>query len=343
MFKPGLIIVFIIFISFALFGGCGEKKDGKTDGSKMDSVASSLIKKDSLTGKDKVMLRYVVKPGEKFNYRINVKTSRTAKGTATKDQEQKEENEMNYFYSKEVKDIDASGYVTFTTTVDSINITSSFGTEKRVYNSNVNDSNLHSRDFFEYTALIKSPFYMRVSPTGEITDMFGLEKIYDNIFKELGDTLSEQEKSRIKDSFGKDAITEIMQQEYQIFPGTEVITDSSWVKSFTTMAIVFEVLNNAKYTFKGLENKDGKVLANIEAMLNVEFKNKEAKEGGIKATLEDSETSGSGKIQVNLSRGCVQHKETSTLLKMNMKLSAQGQSEISHQGITTSIVVSLLN
>jgi hypothetical protein len=173
--------------------------------------------------------------------------------------------------------------------------------------------------------------------------MFGLEKIYENLFKELGDTLNEQEKGRVKEAFGKDAIIEIMQQEYQIFPGGEVLTDSSWVKTFTTMAIVFEVLNNAKYTFKGIEKKDGKVFANVEALLNVEFKTKEAKEGGIKLTLEDSETSGSGKIQVNLSRGCVHYKETATTLKMNMKLSAQGQTEKSQQGITTNIVVTLLN
>ena len=343
MFKPAIIGIFIILISVMLFNGCGDKKDGKTDNGKVDSVAASLIKKDSVTGKDKVLLKYIVKPGDKMFYKINVKTARTAKGTATNDQEQKEENIMNYYYTKEVKDIDVNGFVTFITTIDSINITSTFADNKRVYNSNVNDSNLHSRDFFEYTALIKSPFYMRVSSQGEITDMFGLEKIYENLFKELGDTLTEQEKGRVKEAFGKDAIIEIMQQEYQLFPGGEIMTDSSWVKTFSTMAIVFEVLNNAKYTFKGIENKDGKVLANIEALLNVEFKNKEAKEQGIKLTLEDSETSGSGKIQVNLSRGCVQYKETATVLKMNMKLSAQGQTEKSHQGITTNIVVSLLN
>jgi hypothetical protein len=113
-----------------------------------------------------------------------------------------------------------------------------------------------------------------------------------------------------------------MQQEYQICPKEEVMQDSSWMKSFTTGVLVFEVVNNAKYTFKGLENKDGQTFANIEAMLNVEFKNKEAKERGMTLKLENSETSGSGRITMNLTRGCVSHKETSTNLKLQIRLSA---------------------
>jgi hypothetical protein len=131
----------------------------------------------------------------------------------------------------------------------------------------------------------------------------------------------------VKESFGKDAIMEIMQQEYQVFPTTEMVTDSSWVKTFTTMAIVFEVLNNANTRSRERKLKTERCWQRVEALLNVEFKNREAKKQGIKSTLEDSETSGTGRIQVNLSRGCVQYKETATVLKMNMKLSAQGQSE----------------
>jgi hypothetical protein len=111
MFKLRLIFVFILFISIVFFGGCDDKKDGKTDGGELDSVAASLIKKDSVSGKERVLLKYVVKPGDKMRYKIFVKTSRTAKGTATNDQEQKEENLMNYFYTKVVKDVDGSGFV----------------------------------------------------------------------------------------------------------------------------------------------------------------------------------------------------------------------------------------
>jgi len=59
--------------------------------------------------------------------------------------------------------------------------------------------------------------------------------------------------------------------------------------------------------------------------------------------VENAETSGSGKIALNLSRGCIQNKETSTNLKLDMKLSAQGQTANSTQAVTTNLIVTLLN
>ena len=342
MFKPIIIGVFIAFIS-VLISGCGDKKDGKTDDGKKDSISALLIKKDSVTGKEKVLLKYIVKKGDKFSYKLVAKTSNMEKSPATEEKEVTQNNVINYFYNKEVTDVDATGIITYKTQFDSITITASLADESVNYNSNINDSNKLNPAFFQYNSVIGQPFYMRVTEQGEISDIYGLEKIYENLFKALGDTLTEQEKSTIKESFGKESIKEIMQQEYQICPKEEIYTDSSWVKSFTTAVLVFEVQNNAKYTFKGIENKNGQSVANIEAMLNVEFKTKEAKERGMKLSIENSETSGSGKIQMNLSRGCISYKETMTNLKLNIRLSAGGQSAKSEQGVTTNLTVTLLN
>jgi hypothetical protein len=326
-----------------MLSSCGDKKDDKTKDGKMDTVSASLVKKDSLTGKEKVSLRYVVRKGDKFAYKLVAKTSNMEKSPATEDKEVKQENEINYFYTKEVTDVDGAGIITYKTQFDSITISAKMDTQSVHYNSNINDSMKLNPAFFQYNAVIKEQFYMRVSPQGEITDVYGLEKIYENLFKALGDTLKEEEKNTIKESFGKESIKEIMQQEYQICPKEEIMQDSSWVKSFTTGVLVFEVVNNAKYTFKGLEQKDGQTLANVEAMLNVEFKNKEAKERGMTLKLENSETSGSGRITMNLTRGCVSRKETSTNLRLHIRLSAGSQSAKSEQGVSTNLIVTLLN
>ncbi|MGH2575760.1 MAG: hypothetical protein ACRDFC_08700, partial [Ignavibacteria bacterium] len=103
------------------------------------------------------------------------------------------------------------------------------------------------------------------------------------------------------------------------------------------------VVNNAMYVLKNIEDKDGKKVANIEAKLNVEFLNKEAKEQGIKFKIENSETGGQGKIVFNLSRGCITNKETSTNLSLDLLLSAQGQTAKSKQSVTTNLNVTLLN
>jgi hypothetical protein len=321
--------------------GCGEKKDDKTN--KDNKTATDLVKKDSVSGKDKLSLKYVVKKGDLFRYKMIAKTSNMEKSPATEDKEVSQNNEINYFYSKEVNDVDAAGIISYKVNFDSITITSQMADQNIRYSSNVNDSIKQNPAFMQYNAVINNPFFIRVNPTGEISDVYGLEKVYETLFKSLGDTLKEADKQTIKEQFGEESIKEILQQEYQIAPKDPVSVDSSWTKAFSTAVLFFEVVNNAKYTLKSIESKDGQSLANIEALLNVEFKNKEVTEKGMKVAIENSETGGSGKITVNLNRGCVSYKETSTNLKLVLKLSAQGQSANSTQAVTTNLIVQLLN
>lgn len=321
--------------------GCGDKKDDKTN--KDNQVTNDLVKKDSVSGKDKASLKYVVKKGDKFNYKMIAKTSNMEKSPSTEDKEVTQNNEINYYYTKEVTDVDAGGIISFKVTFDTITITSQMADQSIKYNSNVNDSIRQNPAFIQYNSVINNPFYIRVNPNGEIGDVYGLEKVYESLFKALGDTLTEADKQSIKEEFGESSIKEILQQEYQIAPKDPVSVDSSWVKSFSTAVLFFEVVNNAKYTLKSIENKDGQTLANVEALLNVEFKNKEVTEKGMKVAITNSETGGSGKITLNLSRGCISYKETATNLKLVLKLSAQGQSANSTQAVTTNLFVQLLN
>lgn len=332
----------LIAALFVYVYGCGDKKDDKTNNNK-DGNVSELVKKDSISGKDKVQMKYVVKKGDKFYYKMVAKTSNMEKSPATEDKEVKQDNEINYYYSKEVNDVDAAGIISYKINFDSINISSAMGDQSIKYNSNVNDSVRNNPAFIQYNAVINNPFYTRVSPQGEITDVYGMEKIYEVLFKSLGDTLKEKDKQEIKQSFGEESIKEILQQEYQVCPPNAITVDSSWTKSFNSAVLFFEVVNNAKYTLKSVEDKNGQKIANIEANLVVEFKSKEVKERGMQIKIENSETSGNGKIAFNLNRGCISYKETNTNLKLDMKLSAQGQSANSSQAVTTSLTVSLLN
>ena len=119
--------------------------------------------------------------------------------------------------------------------------------------------------------------------------------------------------------------------------------DSSWIKSYNTQILFFDVVNSAQYTLKGIEDKEGRKIASIEANLVVEFLNKEVKERGIKFNIEKSETSGSGKVTFDLNRGCITNKETTTTLNLEMRMSAQGESAKSEQKVLTNLTITLLN
>jgi hypothetical protein len=330
----------ISLILLSVFLSCGKKEDEKiTSG---DTIGY-LIKKDSTTGKEKVHLRYIVKKGDKFFYKMTAKTSTVENSPATEGKDQKQDNEINYYYNKEVQDIDERGIISYKVKYDSIVISSQMDDRSINYNSNIDDSVKNNPAFIQYNAVVNEPFYLRVSPEGEITDVYGLEKIYENLFRELGDTLKDADKQTVKESFGDESIKEVMQQEYQTFPRNEIFVDSSWVKSYTTSILFFDITNDAKYTLKGIEDKDGKKIVNIEAQLVVEFLSKEARQRGIRFKIENAETGGQGKIAFNLNRGCIVSKETSTNLRLDLSMSAQGQSAKSKQSVTTNLVVTLLN
>src|SRR5437773_9560701 len=131
-------LLFIILIVFVI--GCGKKNDDKTntnDTSKTNNT--NLIKKDSVSGKEKVQLKYVVKKGDIFRYKVVAKTSTSENSPATEGKDLKQENEINYFYNKEVSDVDQNRIASYKVKFDSINITSKMADQNVMYNSNIND------------------------------------------------------------------------------------------------------------------------------------------------------------------------------------------------------------
>jgi len=321
--------------------GCGKEEKNTTESQK-DSVVNSLISKDSVTGQQRIQMKYIVSKGDTFRYVMVAKTSTSEKSPATENKEVAQDNEINYYYTKVVDNVE-SGIITYKVTYDSILISSQMDDKTVKYNSNVDDSMKSNPAFLQYNAVLREPFYIRVSQTGEISDVYGLENIHQNLFKALGDTLSEEDKQSIKESFGEQSIKEVLQQEYQMFPSSPVDVDSSWIKSYNTQILFFDVINSAKYTLKSIEKKDDHTIANIEASLIVEFQNKEVKEQGVKLKIEKSETSGSGKITFDLNRGCITNKETATDLNLEMRMSAGGQSANTVQKVKTNLSVTLLN
>lgn len=337
------IVFLILFFSASLFTltSCNKKEEGSKPDTK--STASEYIKKDSLG--EKVKLKYFPKQGDKFKYKMTAKTLSTEKSPGTGDQEVTSEQSMTYYYSQEVSEISASGYITFKMKYDSIIITEKLtakdSTISQIYNSNVKDSVASKVDFIQYNALAGQEFKFRISPKGEVTEVIELEQIHDRIFKALGDTLTPDQKAEIKKSMGSEALTSIIQNQFQKFPESEVYKDSSWSFNNETNLSVFPIKNILSYKLNSI-NKEKNVIIDIIATLGIEFLSKEEKQQGMTIKLTNDEAGGTGTVSIDLSKGCVLKKETSTNINMGLKLSAQGQSANSKQTLKTNLSVELL-
>jgi hypothetical protein len=289
-----------------------------------------------------------VKPqkGDVFRYKMKAITNSKEKSPMTKDTEISSTQDIDYYFSEEVSEVASTGIITYKIIFDSINIVSSMesgdSSVSFTYNSNIKDSIYSKPDFIQYNSIMNEEFFARVSPLGEVSEIYGLERVYENMYKALGDTLDDAQKESLRTSFGKEAIQAVLQQQFQIFPENAVYKDSSWTRSYDTQIMVFPVKNILSYKLIDLQNANKDNIVKIEADLAVEFTNKEVKDERMSYKVEEEKTGGKGTIEFNLSKGCLVSKQTGTNIDLSLKLSAGGQSVNTQHKVETKLNISLL-
>lgn len=335
-----LLILGFFTASLITLTGCG---DDKTD-PEVSGQNSDLYTKDD-TGE---RVKLVLKPQEQdtLKYKMVAKSTETERSTEGQGQSITIEQEISYYYTQIVDRIEDAA-VTYKMQYDSIVIVSKIqspdSTVSIIYNSNVKDSVYNFPDFIQFNGSIGTPFYMRVSDKGTVLDLFGMEKIYENIFKALGDTLNASDKGVVQNSIGE-SMKAVLQQQFQKFPedSSEVFRDSSWSTSYETQLSLFPVKNLLSYKITDIKEENGNILVTFDASMTTEVIKKEISEQNTKALLESIDAGGTGKIVYNLSGGYIQSKETETKIDAKIKLSQGSQSVTSDKTQTSSVNVQLL-
>ena len=183
---------------------------------------------------------------------------------------------------------------------------------------------------------------MRVSNKGNVLDLYGMEKVYDNIFKGLGDTLSENDKAVVQNSIGE-SMKAVLQQQFQKFPEVTKFTKTRAGQHHMKHGLwVFPVKNILGYKVSDIKDDNGNIIITIDASLSTEVIKKEITEKKTKAVLESIDAGGTGTIVFDLSRGCIKNKQTQTSIKAKIKLSQGSQSLTSDKTQTSSVLVQLL-
>jgi hypothetical protein len=337
-----LSILILAFFSISLFSGCTKKDESKNkEENKKDN--QEFVKTDEKG--QRVTLKIKPKTGDTLRYKMT-KVSDETKSIDSKKGEKVSQNQTEtYYYSQVVTEIAESGAVTYKMTYDSVLIkvtqSANDSTLSQTYNSNVKDSISSRSDFLIYNNLIGTPFKIRIGANNELYDVYELESINEKIFKALGDTLKAQDKEVIKDNL-TNSIKDVISAQYQEFPKTDVPKDSAWTKTTTSEAQPFPFKNIVSYKVKDINIKDGNTSVIIEAKLDIEFLEKEtkSKEGSMK--ILNVEAGGTGTTDFDLSKGCLNKKNTSQKIDLEVKISSQGQTAKLKQNTTLSITIDKL-
>jgi len=327
MFKPIKIGVFTIIIAvFFIAAGCGNKKDDKT-GDTSGNPRSRFIIKDSATGKEKIILKFVPKKGDIFKYRLDLDAMQSESSPFTGDKEISQNTNQVYFFTQEVTDINEKGIITYKVKFDSVQITIKQDTNKVFYNSNVNDSNRTNPLFFSYSAVVGQPFKFRLAPDGKIIELIELEEIKAAYMKLLPDTLTEAQKEKdYAQNFDPESLRGLLEEELVRFKTEYVDVDQPYQFTDDETLLVFKTKTTRQYKINEIKEETGKLLVMMTGELNVEFATKEYMEKGEKMKLDNYETKGVSNITIDLARGIIVKKEVNVPLNIDVTLSAKGES-----------------
>ncbi len=280
-----------------------------------------------------------------FRYTINSIVSSTEKSPETDDKKVTSTENINYYYSEQVIEISSSEIITYKIKFDSIIVIttdSSDSEEKTIYNSNMRNYVWNQPDFIHFGNFIDEEFFARVSFKGEITSIYGMEKMYENLFTALGDTLNADQKEALKNSFDQEYFKNIFQSQFQIFPEKPIYLDSSWIRTYDSEIIVFPIRNVFKYMINDIKQNNEQYIINVNAVLSTNVLKKNIKDKDINYKLENSRFTGKSNYEYNLSKGCLVNKHSDTIIELNIKISDKKDSVQSYYTIKQSLSINLL-
>jgi predicted RNase H-related nuclease YkuK (DUF458 family) len=256
-----------------------------------------------------VNLSFNPEKGKKYEYRQemiqNIKQNMMG-------QEIPMETEMNVTYLMEIMDVKAEEIHTQFTYKEFAYIISS-PMMKMGYDSKnpVEDPTFLDQLFGSmFGTLIDKPFTVIIAPDGSIKSVTGMKEIVDSMVGETGnDQMASQIGGQMKMQFNDDAMKNMLEQSFKIYPDRAVKKGDSWNLQSTTEINNINVLSKTKYILKDVSKNTAIVLVESE----IAMKPGESMEGNLAGTQ-------TGTISIDPKTGMTLSGETTQIIKGVMQI-----------------------
>lgn len=316
-------IFMLLFIPLFL-AGCGKKDDQGQKPANTQSDTSTVLQTvpDNAPPKDLDMV-YSLKKDEHLSYRLTSASSSVQSVVSDTTIRQQVKQTVSYIIDFDVKEVDNDKIMDIRVTVKSVKLDGDANGQKMSYESGKLADPKQRVRFVDYEAVLNNPFSFRMSPKGEILEVYRVDKIVDKYLEIQGlkDSVSADQKRQFQTNISDGALKPLLQQVFRTLPNGKVAKDSTWHFDYPSRMGVFEIANIARYkliNFEKLGNDNR--LAVIDAGLQIIPKGKnKVSQNGVDYDFKNPEASGGGKIYFNVTRGLVQNSKTGT--KFNMSVS----------------------
>jgi hypothetical protein len=325
--------LFVLVIAGLFFVGCGgDNKSNEENVIENDTAAYSFNAGEIETTpvenqNENFLLRYNAEKGKKFQYRVSslMETDQRVEMPDTV-MSQKVYNSVVYLLSLNMIDVDADSIIEAEVNVTSIKVEGQVNNNKVEYESRTMQDSASKANFSEYAALVNNPFRIRVTNTGDISEISRVDRLVNEFLKIKGyqDSVTAQEKDMLRRDMAEGLIRPLMVNIFRQLPPKNVARDSSWyIAQPPTPVMSFSMQNTYVYKIEGLEKMDNQRLAVVNAGVNSVFTGDNKKtEQGVTYTFQKPKTVAEGKIYFNLDKGVVQRSKTETTSSISFTMEA---------------------
>jgi hypothetical protein len=320
----------VFLFALLVITGCNKKVDKPVAAAKPGAAfdTSDMKTKPIDNPNQGFLLRYNLAKDKKYSFRLTTISSDIQNIHADTSVNQQVKQQVVYLLDLTAKDIDKDGSTELSVNVSSIDMTAEANGKKVKYQSSNNKDAANKAQFAQFESLINNPFSVTITKTGEVSDVFRVDKIVNKILELAGNNaaqkISSEEKSMLKQKIIEGGLKPILVQLFRKLPDNNVAKDTTWQnKQPATRFLSYMVQTSNNFKVHSLELYNNDKIAVIDASLTAASQGKEkVSEKGVQYDIKKPITSGEGKIYFNVSKGVVQKSKTKSRVEFNMSMEA---------------------
>lgn len=268
-------------------------------------------------------VKYSFKAGEKVRYRLatNINSSQSIESdtSITTSSSQK----VTYTFDLDVASVDNNNIADISVKVISILAEAEIDGKKLEYDSKYIYSSRERMIYADYESLKGKSFSVRVTPIGEILDIYNASKIVNELIsiQGQGQKIPAKQKKAFEQGFIEQGLAPMVQQLFKTMTNDKVGINSQWVHMYPSTLGSFQIENIATFVVKEFYTENEDSLAKLIAHLSVRWTGQnQVQEKGINYTFSDPNISGFGSFIFNLTDGWVDKSESTVRMEMEMTM-----------------------
>jgi len=309
----------IFLLAVLVLAGC-QKKTDKPAANKPNAATETALKAIDNPNQG-FFLRYKFTKDKKYQFRLtNISTSsQYIKADTAINQQAKQQ--IIYVVDVTAKEIDKDSTAELSINISKIDMTVEAGGKTIKYQAgHVADK----KKYAEFEALLNNPFNVTVSKTGEVTDVFRVDRIVNSLVEIGGGTgkVTTEQKNMIKQQVIESGLKPILVQLFRKVPYNAIAKDTTWENPQPAGKYLSYVIQPAnKFKIANLQLLGSDKVAVIDAGLTAKIKGQEkVSEKGISYDIKKPIVYGEGSVYFNISKGMIQKSKTSSRTEMNISM-----------------------